>query len=221
LLFLFGTKGRKIYAKINIIDSEEYAGMPIKTIGSFSYEEFLKQVKVFHGHSAPGVVLGGIMVDRAMSRLPPGILFDAIAETGKCLPDAIQLLTPCTIGNGWLRIHPWGRFALALYDKQTGEGIRAVLDTDRLEASPEIKSWYYKLKPKEETDSERLLADIREAGTGICRLQKIQIQPFLLAKEHRGKRAICPRCREAYPDNGNGFCPACLGAAGDVYCSDL
>jgi formylmethanofuran dehydrogenase subunit E len=189
----------------------------IINIGPFSFETFVERVREFHGFSAPGVVLGGVMVAAAVNGLPPAILYDAICETEKCLPDAVQLLTPCTIGNGWLRIQPWGRFALALYDKQTGEGVRAVLDTDGLEGCPEIKTWYYKLKPKEETDPERLLADIREAGTGICRLQKIQIQPALLAKERRGKRVICPSCREAYPDNGKGTCPACLGGAGDVY----
>jgi formylmethanofuran dehydrogenase subunit E len=63
------------------------------------------------------------MVDLALSILPRGILFDAIAETGHCLPDAIQLLTPCTVGNGWLKVRDLGRFALALYDKQSGEGV--------------------------------------------------------------------------------------------------
>jgi formylmethanofuran dehydrogenase subunit E len=193
----------------------------IKKIGPFAFEAFVDRVKEFHGFSAPGVVLGGVMVDAAVNGLPPGIIFDALCETEKCLPDAVQLVTPCTIGNGWLRIRAWGRFALALYDKQTGEGIRAVLDADRLEVCPEIKTWYYKLKPKEETDPERLLAAIREAGKGICRIQKIQIQPALLAKEHRGKRIICPRCREAYPDDGNGSCPACLGGAKAIYFSDL
>jgi formylmethanofuran dehydrogenase subunit E len=189
----------------------------IEKIGLFPFESFVERVREFHGFSAPGVVLGGVMVDAAVNRLPQGILYDAFCETGKCLPDSVQLLTPCTIGNGWLRIRPWGRFALALYDKQTGDGIRAVLDTTRLEACPEIKTWYYKLKPKEETDPERLLAAIREEGDGLCRLQKIQMQPALLAKEHRGERIICPSCREAYPDNGKGTCPACLGGAGDVY----
>lgn len=189
----------------------------IDQIGPYSFEAFVARVREFHGFPAPGVVLGGVMVAAAVKGLPAAILYDALCETEKCLPDAVQLLTPCTIGNGWLRIRPWGRFALALYDKQSGAGIRAVLDTDHLEGSPEIKTWYYKLKPKEETYSERLLADIREAGTGICRLQKIQIQPALLVKEHRGKRVICPLCREAYPDDGKGSCPACLGGAGDVY----
>ncbi|MBI5583549.1 MAG: formylmethanofuran dehydrogenase subunit E family protein [Deltaproteobacteria bacterium] len=189
----------------------------INKIGSFSFAAFVNRVKEFHGFSAPGVILGGLLVDAALKNLPAGILYDALCETDKCLPDAVQLLTPCTIGNGWLRIRPWGRFALALYDKQTGAGFRTVLDPERLEAFPEIKDWYYKLKPKEETDPGQLLEAIREGGAGLCRIQKIQIQPALLIREHRGKRVICPQCREAYPDNGNGACPACRGGAKDVY----
>ena len=57
-----------------------------------------------------------------------GCLFDAICETRNCLPDAVQLLTPCTIGNGWLKVVNVGRFALTLYDKYQGEGVRVYLD---------------------------------------------------------------------------------------------
>jgi formylmethanofuran dehydrogenase subunit E len=189
----------------------------IQKIGSYSFTAFVNRVEEFHGCPAPGVILGGLLVDAALKKLPPGILYDALCETDKCLPDSVQLLTPCTIGNGWLRIRPWGRFALTLYDKQTGEGFRALLDSDRLEACPEIKDWYYKLKPKEETDSGRLLSAIRAGGDGLSRVQKIRIHPALLLKEHRGKRIICPQCREAYPENGNGPCPACRGGAAAVF----
>jgi formylmethanofuran dehydrogenase subunit E len=83
-------------------------------IGSHSFDEFLQIVKSFHGNVAPGVVIGGIMVAAARRRLPPEVLFDAVCETRNCLPDAIQLLTPCTIGNGWLKVVNVGRFALSL-----------------------------------------------------------------------------------------------------------
>ena len=59
-----------------------------------------------------GVVIGGFMVDMAYKHLPEGVLLDAFCETEKCLPDAIQLLTPCTMGNGWLKVNNIGRFAL-------------------------------------------------------------------------------------------------------------
>ncbi|MFH0788838.1 MAG: formylmethanofuran dehydrogenase subunit E family protein [Pseudomonadota bacterium] len=180
-------------------------------IGPYSFREFVDRAKEFHGFPAPGVILGGMMVDAAVKHLPPGILYNAICETEKCLPDAIQLLTPCTIGNGWLRVQRLGRFALALFDKDKGKGIRAVLSPEKMEDWPEIENWYYKLKPKEESDLPVLLNSIRQGGYTLINLREIQVQPALLVKKKRGERIICPQCREPYPSNGKGFCLACQG----------
>ena len=186
-------------------------------IGPYSFGDFVHQVEKFHGFPAPGVVLGGVMVDLVVKHLPPRILYDAICETDKCLPDAIQLLTPCTIGNSWLEIKPWGRFALALFDKRSGNGIRVCLDAARLEEWPEIKTWYYKLKSKEETDRARLLDAIQKSGYEICRLQDIRVHPDRLIKKTRGKRVRCPQCGEFFPTNETGICAACQGESRSVY----
>ncbi len=180
-------------------------------IGPYSFRTFVDRVKEFHGFPAPGVVLGGVMVDWALKKIPAGVLFNALSETNKCLPDAVQLLTPCTIGNGWLRIQNFGRFALTLYDKDTGKGIRVVLNPLRLEEWPEIKNWYYKLKSKEEVDPNELLDSIQKGGYDLCKLQEIRVQPLLLVKTKRGRRVVCPQCQEAYPSNGQGLCSACQG----------
>jgi len=89
-------------------------------------ECYLEMVKAFHGHVAPGMIFAGLMVDLAYRNLPPGEFFDAVCETRACLPDAIQILTPCTVGNGWLRIVDIGRFALSFYEKYTGDGVRVL-----------------------------------------------------------------------------------------------
>lgn len=181
------------------------------TIGKYLFNEFVNQVKEFHGFSAPGVIMGGMMVDLALTKIPPGTLFNALCETEKCLPDAIQLLTPCTIGNGWLTITNVGRFAFALYDKDSGQGIRVVLNPAKVEQWPEIKDWYYKLKSKEEVDLTELLNSIGKSGHDLYTIQEIKVQPDLLVKRKRGKRVICPQCREAYPFTENGLCLACQG----------
>ena len=105
----------------------------------FNIEDYLHRVKSFHGHVAPGVVIGGFMVHLARTKMPEGVLFDAISETPACVPDAVQMLTPCTIGNGWLKIINLGRFAVSLYDKHHGNGFRVFLDTGKLENWPEIR----------------------------------------------------------------------------------
>ena len=70
------------------------------TICGHPYPRYLEMVRDFHGYVAPGMVLGGFMVDLAYKHLPEGDHYDALCETRACLPDAIQVLTPCTIGNG-------------------------------------------------------------------------------------------------------------------------
>jgi len=180
-------------------------------IGPYSVEDYMHLVKSFHGNIAPGLIIGGFMVDLARSGLPDGVLFDAISETSTCLPDAIQLLTPCTIGNGWLRVMNFGRYALCLYDKYQGEGVSVFLDPEKLEAWPEIKTWFFKLKPKAEQDASALRDQIIEAGTEILTMQQVKVEIASLPKKGKGAIAMCPQCREAYPSKDGSSCLACQG----------
>jgi formylmethanofuran dehydrogenase subunit E len=178
-------------------------------IGTYSFEEFLKVVESFHGYQSPGVILGGFMVSYAMEELPRGILIDAISETPACLPDSIQLLTPCTLGNGWLKVINLGRFALSLYEKYEGKGIRVFVDPTKLEGRQEIKNWLFKLTPKSEQDQDRLIAEIREAGRSILGMRHIQVMPQHLGKKSRGAISTCTMCGEPYPERDGPVCLAC------------
>ena len=182
-------------------------------IGSYSFEEYVDMIKSFHGSVAPGMIIGGFMVDLAINNTPEGEFFDAICETPNCLPDAIQLLTPCTVGNGWLKVVNLGRFALTLYEKYSGKGVRVFLDSARVEAWPEIKSWYLKLRPKMEQDSQLLLEQIREAGSRLCSLQSVTVRSQFLKKRSKGQIVICPLCGEAYPARDGDICLGCRGDA--------
>jgi formylmethanofuran dehydrogenase subunit E len=181
-------------------------------IRSHTYEKYVEMVKEFHGYDAPGVIIGGFMVDLAYRNLSEEGLFDVLCETPKCLPDAVQLLTPCTIGNGWLTIVNLGRYALTLYDKRTGVGVRVFIDPALLENRPEIKGWFMKLTPKGEQDEKRLLEEIREAGDTIMRVTRVRMGKRILEKARRGGFTTCPQCGEAYPAADG---PICLGCADD------
>lgn len=180
-------------------------------IGSYSFEEYLKMVEAFHGSRSPGLILGGIMVDYALSAIPKGILYDAICETMPCLPDAIQLLTPCSFGNGWLRVLNLGRYALSLYDKYTGKGVRVFVDPSKLQDWTEIKNWFYKLKSKSEQDQDRLNAEIEAAGRSILGMHPVTVKPEYIGKISRGAIADCPACGEPYPARDGSLCHACQG----------
>jgi len=187
--------------------------LPLPRIGSFSFEEYKNYAESFHGFASPGLILGGFMVDLALRNLPPGILFEALCETSHCLPDAIQLLTPCTTGNGWLRVIDLGRFALSLYDKNEGSGIRVFLDPEKLEPWSRIKTWLFKLQDKADQDTDGLLNEIREAGYSIAGLEPVYLQPHFLEKDHRGGIALCRTCGEPYPFRDGVTCKACQGQA--------
>jgi len=180
--------------------------------GRLDWQKALERAARFHGYPAPGVMAGCVMVDMALRRLPHGGLYDAICETGKCLPDAVQLLTPCTIGNGWLRIIDLGRFAVCLYDKSTGKGIRVSLDARMVANFHQVQTWFLKLAPKQNQNSDLLLSEIQGAGEKLYSIHEVRVLPRFLKKLPTGTRAICPTCNEVYPAKHGPVCRGCGGA---------
>ena len=187
-------------------------------IGNYTFEEFLQKVRAFHGNPAGGVVLGGIMVDIAQRNLPKDSLFDAICETDKCLPDSIQMLTPCTIGNGWMRIINSGRFALALYDKRSGAGVRVFVDAAKVKQYKELNNWFFSLIPKKEQDRDRLTAEIKNHGADILSLRRVQVDIAALPNKEIAAYAICRVCGESHlAEDGD----VCLSCQGKTYISEV
>ena len=180
------------------------------TICGRPYEDFLNTIEKFHGWRAPGVVIGGFMVDLAQERIVPNVEADAIVETIHCLPDAVQLFTPCTYGNGWMKVVDWDRFALTLYNKKTLEGIRVWLDIEKCKRFPDIYNWYMRLVPKRDLPLDVLLKRIEEAGR-----QMLSSVPVRVIQRHgkikKGTMAICSQCGEAYPTSQGTLCHSCQG----------
>ncbi len=182
-------------------------------IGPYTFQEFKDRAALFHGYPAPGLLLGGYMVAMAQKKIPEGTLFEALVETKKCLPDAVQILTVCSIGNNWMKIINLGRYAVSLYDKFTGEGFRVYVDSQKLKAYSEIESWLLKRKPKKEQDTDRLFREIEEAGDTVCSIVPVRIHKRFLGASHMGEIGICPRCQEPYPTADGVLCRGCLGEA--------
>ncbi|MFC1877087.1 FmdE family protein [Thermodesulfobacteriota bacterium] len=177
----------------------------------YTFEESMEMARAFHGYPAPGLILGVRMVSLAMQHLPEKILFDAVTETRSCLPDAVQILTLCTVGNNWLKIMDLGRYALALYDKYTGNGVRVSIDSQEVKKWPELFAWLYKTKAKHEQDSEVLYRNIQTAGEHILNTERIAIQPRHLIKISKGTIDTCPGCGEAFPMKHGNICRVCQG----------
>lgn len=180
------------------------------TVCGKSLEEYLSIIEKFHGWAAPGVVIGGFMVDWAQELLGGQVEADAIVETTHCLPDAVQLLTPCTYGNGWMKVLDWDKFALSLYDKKSLSGHRVWMDLERLCDFPNIYNWYMRLVKKKDLPLSVLNQDILSAGRKMLNAAPVQITRYY-EKNKKGEIRMCPVCREAYPVKQGLQCLACQG----------
>jgi len=189
--------------------------MQMDEICGYTIDQYIDKLIEFHGNLAPGLLVGGFMVDVAVRRMAQYEFFDAVCESTSCLPDAIQILTPCTIGNGWLKIVDTGRFAIILYDKKSGSGVRVSMDASKLDRYPEIKNWFMRLVSKHEQDKEALFEEIRAAGHEIFTIQSVTVSPALRGKHTPPPITLCESCGEAYPQNGSTLCLACQGM--DIY----
>ncbi len=180
------------------------------TVCGKSFDDFLTTIQRFHGWPAPGVVIGGYMVDLAKEHIGPFVEADAIVETIHCLPDAVQLFTPCTYGNGWMKVVDWDKFALTLYNKKTLEGIRVWLDIEKGRRFPDIYNWYMRLAPKKDLPLDLLLKSIEKAGRNVLSYAPVRVVRYH-GKIKKGTIEICSKCDEAYPASQGDRCLACQG----------
>jgi formylmethanofuran dehydrogenase subunit E len=179
------------------------------TFRGFTYNEYIKKIELFHGSVAPGILLGGFMVEMALKSLPQDGFYDCLCETKTCLPDSVQILTPCSIGNGWIKILDYGKFAMVFYDKYNGVGVRVSIDYQKLKEWPAINEWFFKLKDKHSQDFSLLMESIKNAGEKILCIQKVRMNQ-LQKKTKGGKIIICPLCSEPYPISHGKVCKACF-----------
>jgi formylmethanofuran dehydrogenase subunit E len=93
-------------------------------------EEF-KKCAEFHGHICPGLSMGYKAAKVALKKLEEGRAGDeeivAIVETDACSADAVQVLTGCTFGKGNFIYKDYGKMALTLLSRKTGQGVRVAM----------------------------------------------------------------------------------------------
>ena len=180
-------------------EANELVGSRLKSLQPY-FEEGVK----FHGYLSPGFVLGVIMVDLAKELLGPRNLINAVVETKSCLPDAIQLMTCCTYGNGWMRVKDWGKTALTLYDKYELEGIRLFCNLEEIKKYPLIEQWLMRIG---DINKEEVAKEIMRAGRDILSWQRVRVAPYKRMKKAR--LTFCNSCGEAHPAIDGDLCIRC------------
>ncbi|MBI3038972.1 formylmethanofuran dehydrogenase subunit E family protein [bacterium] len=186
-------------------------------------EQFAQQIFKFHTKQAPGLYIGILMVDYAREAL--GTVkgkMNAITETQACLSDVVQVMTGCTMGNRYLRVmKDIGRFALVLFDREDGRGIRVSVDLSKINPTeaPEMYKFFHRTRdpkvnlggPEREASGKKIIQEFEKLGRELFILQKVLIlehgkPPMLPAK-------ICPTCRETFlqRDETHAECDFCSG----------
>jgi formylmethanofuran dehydrogenase subunit E len=154
------------------------------------------------------------MVDLALEKLglTPNDKLYAVAETAKCAPDAVQVITHATIGNHRLRIIESGRFSVTLNkpsSEKEAEGIRVFVDAAKINAYPMLNQWFTNDSAYKHRANDNVVYDeILRGGRGILSWEPVRV---LVPQKKRWESVMCPICGETVPDNllKNGICLTC------------
>lgn len=183
---------------------DKIAGLPT--------DEFISRAEEFHGHISPGVVTGGFIIDAALKAFPAIERLNAMVESVVCLPDAVQLLTPCTLGNGFMQVLDWGKFAVTLYDRESLEGVRVWLDVEKVKQNPIIAGWYIRKPHAPKLNKEVVIRELFGCGRELLGQAPVRMKGSLKNTE-KVPTAICPQCGESYPIRFGDACAHCGGQA--------
>lgn len=192
----------------------------------------IEKVLGFHVKNAPGVIMGVYMVDYAYELLDSlypdrgSYTLNAISETRVCLIDSIQVMTGCTVGNKYMRLDAldYGRYALALYNRDTGIGFRVYMDLAKIDANkyPQLHAFFTKSRDYKSASrsqlSDETMKEFYAAERSVLSFQKVRVT--LPAKEKLVPAAVCSSCKESFlmadgrTDTENGpLCEYCRRAA--------
>ncbi len=170
------------------------------------FEFYLKKAGDFHGHVCAGIALGTRMALTAMKALgmEPGVKNKNLivyTEIDRCMTDAVQVVTGCTLGHRSLKYIDYGKFAATFVDLNTGKALRA-----------SIKESFDSSGPVEEVA--RTIALTPDRDLVILQEVKVDIPETDLPGSPRQK-TFCSVCGERVMDgreilrNGKALCRAC------------
>ena len=180
--------------------------------------EYIRRCVSFHGFAPPGLLIGVFMVDLALEKLGanPNEKLYAVAETPKCAPDAVQVVTSATMGNSRLRIIETGKFSITLNRGSTedrADGIRVYVDATKIRRYPTLDLWYTNdPRYKRVDEKDRVYDEILQAGRSILSWERVKVS---VPKKAVWQAVQCPVCKEMVPDYlaENGVCTACAGVS--------
>jgi formylmethanofuran dehydrogenase subunit E len=96
------------------------------------FEEYVKKVGDYYGHVCFGIAMGTKMTLAAMKYhgLDPAVKNKNLivyTEIDRCMTDAIQVISGCTLGHRTLKYIDYGKFAATFVNIASGKAIRVTI----------------------------------------------------------------------------------------------
>ena len=146
-----------------------------------NYQILIERARNLHGEICPGVVLGTKMSMAAMKELgmdPTKHNKDLIVyvEIDRCITDAIQAITGCTLGQRNLKYRDYGKFIATFVDMATGRAIRVSARDDKLDSCPGFWTWLENtIEQNENNTSDQEKKDIEAAVEKLSKMSEKEL----------------------------------------------
>lgn len=184
-----------------------------------TFEDYLKDAEVAHGHLCAGQVLGVRMAMLGLQKLglvdPEGEDRKRIVtfvEIDRCATDAVMVVTGCRLGKRALKFRDWGKVAATFVDVETGKAVR-------VSARESSKDLARSLHPEiPDKNRQQMLAYREMTDEQLFQTQAVHVElPPEEFPGYKGERVVCERCgeginfRREVRRGGKVLCRACAG----------
>ena len=170
------------------------------------FDYYVKKAGDFHGHACAGIALGTRISLAAMKALglDPEVKNKNLivyTEIDRCMTDAVQVITGCTLGHRSLKYMDYGKFAATFVNLGTGKAVRAT-----------VKEHF----SNEATDEETLRKISLIPDSELVTLEEVTVKiPDIDLPGPPREKAVCAACGERVVDGrqvnkgGKTLCRAC------------
>ena len=184
-----------------------------------SFDEYLRDAEVAHGHLCAGQVLGVRLAMLGLKHLgiddPHGRdrkRLVTFVEIDRCATDAVAVVTGCRLGKRVLKFRDWGKMAATFVDVSTGKAIRVA-------AKESSKALARQMHPEIENKNGQQMAAYREMSDDdlfATQWVKVDLPPEEFPG-YKGERIVCEFCgeginfRREVRRDGKVLCRSCAG----------
>lgn len=203
-------------------------GQSATTAEMKSFDEYLQEAEIAHGHLCAGQVLGVRLAMLGLTKLgiddPRGKdrkRLVTFVEIDRCATDAVAVVTGCRLGKRALKFRDWGKMAATFVDVNSGKAVR-------IAAKESSKALARQMHPElENKNSQQMLAYREMPDDDLFTIQWVKVDlPPEEFPGYKSERIVCEICgeginfRRELEREGKILCRACAGGA-DAYYTPL